>query len=47
MEQPDNDCHSLSRRQMIIGTAGALAAGSALTQFGGLLSSAQAKGGEA
>ena len=46
MEQPDKDCHSLSRRQMIIGTAGALAAGSALTQFGGLLTSAQAKGGK-
>ncbi len=43
MEKPDKDCYNLSRRQMIIGTAGALAAGSALTQFGGLLSSANAK----
>ena len=46
LKKPDKDCYNLSRRQMIIGTAGALAAGSALTQFGGLLSSAQAKGGK-
>ena len=42
MEKTEKDCHSVSRRQMMLGTAGALVAGSALTQFGGLLSSAQA-----
>jgi len=45
MEKSDKNCHSLSRRQMMIGTAGVLAAGTALTQFGGLLSSAHAVGG--
>jgi hypothetical protein len=38
-------CQSLTRRQMMIGTAGVLAAGTALTQFGGLLKSAHAVGG--
>jgi Putative redox-active protein (C_GCAxxG_C_C) len=46
MEKEAKDCCSQSRRKMVIGTAGALAAGAALTQFGGLLNSAQAKGGK-
>lgn len=45
MEKPDKACQSLSRRQMMIGTAGVLAAGTALTQLGGLVKSAQAKDG--
>ena len=43
MENPDKDCHNVSRRQMILGTAGALAAGSALTGLGGMLNTAHAK----
>ncbi len=45
MEHQDKPCQSLTRRQMMIGTAGVLAAGTALTQFGGLLQSAHAAGG--
>ncbi len=45
MEESNKSCHSPSRRQMIIGTAGVLAAGTVLTQLGGLLTSAQAKEG--
>ncbi|WP_456385732.1 C-GCAxxG-C-C family protein [Desulfolithobacter sp.] len=45
MEKPDKNCQSLSRRQMMIGTAGVIAAGTALTQLEGLFNSAQAKGG--
>ncbi|MDP3695989.1 MAG: C-GCAxxG-C-C family protein [Desulfocapsaceae bacterium] len=45
MEKPEKTCHSPSRRQMMIGTAGVLAAGTVLTQLGGLLNSAHAVGG--
>ena len=43
-EQKENKEMSISRRQVMIG-AGAVAAGTALTKFGGLMSSAQAKDG--
>lgn len=44
MEKENKECKGLSRRQMMIGT-GVLAASTALSQFGGLLKSAEAKGG--
>lgn len=42
MGKEHNDCKGISRRQMLIGT-GAIAATAAITQFGGMLSSAKAK----
>ncbi|MCB2182123.1 MAG: C-GCAxxG-C-C family protein [Desulfobulbaceae bacterium] len=45
MKEGNNDCKGLSRRKMLIGT-GALAAGAALTQFGGFIKPAMATGGK-
>jgi len=45
MEEQNNDSKGLSRRKVLIGT-GALAAGAALTQLGGIIKPAQATGGK-
>ncbi len=45
MEKTDKPGQNLSRREMLIGTAGVLAAGTAFHQLSGLIPSAQAKGG--
>lgn len=45
MKEQDNDSKGLSRRKMLIGT-GTLAAGVALTQFGGFIKPALATGGK-
>ena len=45
MKEQNNDGKGLSRRKVLVGT-GALAAGAALTQLGGLIKPAQATGGK-